>query len=146
MSEPEAADVSLSGETLKATAAKFTMAAAGFAGTIIFAWELGAAGLGAFYVLMSAAHIANRTTGGIADAIQKRASETEFPADEGFGLGILALVAWTGFCTVGVFLVEDWFVSYAGFENAPLAFGVIVFTVGAFIVVQALLSATGQIG
>lgn len=71
----DASEKSLSRETLKGVAAKFSMNLIGFGGTVIFARVLGAEGLGDFYTLMSVAALVNQVPSAFSSAIKKRASE-----------------------------------------------------------------------
>lgn len=146
MAQTEATDVSLGGETAKATLAKFTMAAAGFVGTIIFARLLGPVGIGGYYLLFTVVGLSNRPIGGLAATVQKRLSQTEFPAGEALSIATVAAVAWTVLCTAIAVLLSDALDAFVGFDQAWMPFGALLAGLNLFLIYQGALSATGRIG
>lgn len=81
-------DVDFGLEVSKGVLAKFTMAAIGFVGTLIFARELGPAGYGAFYLVVTLVNVLDNPVTGWATACKKRLSEEGFPDDEALGSGL----------------------------------------------------------
>jgi O-antigen/teichoic acid export membrane protein len=146
MSDTEASDVSLGGETAKATLAKFTMAVAGFVGTIVFARVLGPVGIGGYYLLMTVIRLSNRPIGGLSGAVQKRLSETGFNIGEALTIVTFVAIAWTALNVSAAYLLRGRLEAFVGFDNAILAFGALLGTLNLFILYQGALSATGQIG
>ena len=146
MSNTEASDVSLGGETAKATLAKFTMAAAGFVGTIAFARLLGPVGIGGYYLLMTVIKLSTRPIGGLSAAVQKRLSESSFAVGEAMTITTIVTLAWT-IINIGVaYLLRERFKSFVGFDDAVLAFSALLGTLNLFILYQGAISATGRIG
>ncbi|WP_435068382.1 oligosaccharide flippase family protein [Haloplanus sp. C73] len=146
MSDTEASDVSLGGETLKATLAKFTMAVAGLVGTIVFARLLGPVGIGGYYLLMTVIRLSTRPVGGLSTAVQKRLSESGFAVGEAMTITTSAALAWTALNVGVAYLLRERLKSFVGFEDAVLAFGVLLGTLNLFILYQGAISATGRIG
>jgi len=146
MSDTEASDVSLGGETAKATLAKFTMAVAGFVGTIAFARLLGPVGIGGYYLLMTVVKLSNRPIGGLSSAVQKRLSESGFQIGEAMTITTFVALAWTALNVSAAYLFRGKLESFVGFEDAVLAFGALLATLNLFILYQGALSATGRIG
>lgn len=72
--------------------AKFTMAAIGFAGSIIFARVLGPSGYGTFYLIVTLIHVLDNPITGWGGACKKRISEMEFPTAEALGSGLLGAI------------------------------------------------------
>lgn len=146
MSNTEASEVSLGGETAKATLAKFTMAVAGFVGTIAFARLLGPVGIGGYYLLMTVVKLSTRPIGGLSSAVQKRLSESGFAVGEAMTVTTLAAVGWTALNISAAYVFRDHLESFVGFDDAVLAFGALVGILNLFILYQGALSATGRIG
>lgn len=146
MSDTEASDVSLGGETAKATLAKFTMAVAGFVGTIVFARLLGPVGIGGYYLLITVIRLSNRPIGGLSSAVQKRLSESDFKTGEAMTIITFAALGWTTLNTIAAFFFRERLESFVGFDDAVLAFSVLLGTLNLFILYQGALSATGRIG
>lgn len=146
MSDTEASDVSLGGETAKATLAKFTMAVAGFVGTIIFARLLGPVGIGGYYLLMTVIRLSNRPIGGLSSAVQKRLSESGFNSGEAMTIITIAAFGWTTFSTVSAYFFRERLEAFVGFDDAVIAFSVLLGSLNLFILYQGALSATGRIG
>lgn len=146
MSDTEASEVSLGGETAKATLAKFTMAVAGFLGTIAFARLLGPVGIGGFYLLMTVVGLANRPIAGLGGAVQKRLSETDFKSGEAMTITTAVALVWTVVSIGAAYLFSERLISLVGFDDAVPAFGVLLGTLNLFILYQAAVSATGRIG
>ncbi|WP_339102595.1 oligosaccharide flippase family protein [Haloterrigena salinisoli] len=142
----DATSVSLGGETVKATAAKFTMAAIGFLGTIVFARVLGPTGFGGYYLLFSLVKIADRAVNGWGTAVKKRFSEADSPTGELVGSQALFTLVWMGLA-VGVALVTSrWLVSYTGLPEAPVLFVVLLFAVTLFEPLDLMVQARGRVG
>lgn len=141
-----AAEVSLSGETAKATVAKFMMAAAGFAGTVFFARTLGPVGFGGFYLLFSLVKITDRPIAGLAKAGQKRFSEVESEKDEIFGAQLVSSFVWTVVAVLVAIVAAKPLRLYTGLQSAPLLFGLLLVAVGLFEPLDKLVKARGKVG
>ncbi|WP_435069200.1 oligosaccharide flippase family protein [Haloplanus sp. C73] len=146
MGNREASDVSLGGETTKATLAKFTMAAAGFVGTIVFARLLGPFGIGGYYLLMTVIQVSNTPINGLSAAVQKRLSESNFEGAEAMTIATLVALVWTGIGVASAYLFRERFAAFVGFSEPVLAFGILMGALNLFSLYQGALSATGQIG
>ena len=142
----EASDTNFSVEVTKGIIAKFTMAALGFAGTIIFARILGRASFGGFYLLLSLIQIVDRPAVGWSNAAKKRFSEVGSANDEILGTQLLfggvAVVVFSLFA----FLFRKNLVSYTSLDQAPLLFSVLFTALVFFVPLQNLYSGTGKIG
>lgn len=79
-------------EISKGVLAKFAMAAIGFAGSIIFARDLGPSGYGSFYVILTLVNVLDNPVTGWGVACKKRISETGFPTEEALGSGLIGAV------------------------------------------------------
>lgn len=141
-----ASEKSLSGETIKATAAKVAMNIIGFTGTIIFARVIGAKGLGDFYTVMAVAGVANQVTSGFSDAVQKRASELDADLGEIITLSLVVPILWTTILGTGAIVFQDIIISYIGFSRAPSAFIAVLLAFAIYNSVESLLTANGRIG
>jgi len=142
----DATSVSLGGETVKATAAKFTMAAIGFAGTIVFARVLGPAGFGGFYLLFSLVKLGDRAVNGWGTAIMKRFSETGAPERELIGGQLVFTLGWLGLMGVVSVLASQWLVSYTGLAAAPVLFVVLMSAVTLYEPTDRVVQARGLVG
>lgn len=142
----DASDVSLGGETAKATLAKFLMAMAGFVGTVLFARLLGDVAFGGFYLLFSLVKLADRPIVGWGEATKKRFSEASDRESEFVGsvFGFIAL--WLGVMLVGATLAADWLRSYTGIETAPVVFIVLLLGVSMYEPFEKLVQARGLVG
>lgn len=144
--ETTAADVSLGGETAKATVAKFLMAAAGFAGSVFFARVLGPVSFGGFYLLFSVVKLADRPVAGLSKAGKKRFSEAGADRSEILGTQLLLSLAWALVTVAVAFLTAGWLRSYTGLASAPLLFAVLLVAVGLFEPLDKLVKARGKVG
>ncbi|PSP79653.1 polysaccharide biosynthesis protein [Halobacteriales archaeon QS_1_68_20] len=144
--ETTAADVSLGGETAKATVAKFLMAAAGFAGSIFFARYLGPVAFGGFYLLFSVVKLSDRPLAGVSKAGKKRFSEADADRSEILGTQLLASLAWALLASAVAVAAADWLRSYTGLPSAPLLFAVLLIAVGLFEPLDKLVKARGKVG
>lgn len=86
--------MNLGRETAFATAARFSMALLGFAGTVAFARLLGQTSFGGYYFLFAVAKLLNRPVIGGAIAGKKRISESGSKPDEIIGSVGLFLLVW----------------------------------------------------
>lgn len=142
----DASEVSLGGETAKATIAKFAMAASGFIGTILFARLLGPVAFGGFYLLFSLVKIADRPIGGLGSATKKRFSEADTPRREIVGALFLAVGVWFTLTVIGSLLLAGWLRSYTGLESAPLLFVLLMLAVMLYEPFEHLVHARGLVG
>ncbi|MGM0389025.1 MAG: oligosaccharide flippase family protein [Natrinema limicola] len=142
----DATSVSLGGETVKATAAKFTMAAIGFAGTIVFARVLGPAGFGGFYLLFSLVKLGDRAVNGWGTAIMKRFSEAGAPERELIGGQLVFTLGWLGLMGAVSVLASQWLVSYTGLAAAPVLFVVLMSAVTLYEPTDRVVQARGLVG
>ncbi|SEW11051.1 oligosaccharide flippase family protein [Natrinema salifodinae] len=142
----DATSVSLGGETLKATAAKFTMAAIGFLGTIVFARVLGPTGFGGYYLLFSLVKIADRAVNGWGTAVKKRFSEAETTPGELVGSQALFTLVWMAIVCATTILASDRLVAYTGLPEAPVLFIVLLFAVTLFEPLDLMVQARGRVG
>lgn len=144
MNDPS--DISLGGETVKATAAKLTMAAAGFVGTILFARILGPTGFGGFYLLLSLVKLADRPLAGWGGAAKKRFSESGAAEREILGAQLLVLAVGVVLAIVLAATIADPLRSYTGLSTAPLLFVVLFATLSLFEPLHQLINARGLVG
>ncbi|WP_126661925.1 lipopolysaccharide biosynthesis protein [Haloterrigena salifodinae] len=142
----DATSVSLGGETLKATAAKFSMAAIGFLGTIVFARVLGPTGFGGYYLLFSLVKIADRAVNGWGTAVKKRFSESDTEAGELVGSQALFTIVWMVFVCAVTLVVSNQLVDYTGLPEAPVLFVVLLFAVTLFEPLDLMVQARGRVG
>ncbi|QSW99708.1 oligosaccharide flippase family protein [Haloterrigena alkaliphila] len=142
----DATSVSLGGETVKATAAKFTMAAIGFLGTIVFARVLGPSGFGGYYLLFSLVKIADRAVNGWGTAVKKRFSEADAPTGELVGSQALFTLVWMGLAVAVALVTSRWLVSYTGLPEAPVLFVVLLLAVTLFEPLDLMVQARGRVG
>ncbi|WP_265108313.1 lipopolysaccharide biosynthesis protein [Halosolutus halophilus] len=142
----DATSVSLGGETVKATVAKFTMAVIGFAGTVVFARMLGPTGFGGFYLLFSLVKLGDRAVNGWGTAIMKRFSEVDAPERELIGGQLLFTLAWLSATGVAGVLASGWLVSYTGLPEAPVLFVVLMGAVTLYEPTDRVVQARGLAG
>lgn len=132
-------DVDFGLEVSKGVVAKFVMAALGFVGSIIFARELGPAGYGAFYLVLTLVNVLNNPITGWGTACKKRLSEADFPTDEALGSGLFTVLASAAVVLPGMYL----FVEYAdvfGVQKYFVPFCVLYICVSLFAVTNRMLS------
>ncbi len=142
----DATTVSLGGETVKATVAKFTMAAIGFLGTVVFARILGPTGFGGYYLLFSLVKLGDRAVNGWGAAIMKRYSEADAPERELVGGQLLFTLAWVAVTALVSLLAATWLVSYTGLPEAPVLFVVLMAAVALYEPIDGIVQARGLIG
>ncbi|MFC6718627.1 oligosaccharide flippase family protein [Natrialbaceae archaeon GCM10025810] len=142
----DASSVSLGGETVKATAAKFAMALVGFLGTIVFARILGPTGFGGFYLLFALVKIADRVAVGWGVATKKRFSEAGAPKGELLGSQVLFTAAWIALVAAVAAASSEWLVSYTGLSSAPVLFVALLSTVAFYEPLDSIVQARGLIG
>ncbi|WP_226007623.1 oligosaccharide flippase family protein [Natrinema salinisoli] len=142
----DATSVSLGGETVKATAAKFTMAAIGFLGTIVFARALGPTGFGGYYLLFSLVKIADRAVNGWGTAVKKRYSEADAPSGELIGSQGLFTLVWMALAVAAAVVASSRLVSYTGLPEAPILFVLLLFAVTLFEPLDLIVQARGRVG
>ncbi|WP_254761469.1 lipopolysaccharide biosynthesis protein [Natrinema marinum] len=142
----DASSVSLGGETVKATAAKFTMAAVGFVGTIVFARLLGPTAFGGFYLLFALVKIADRAVIGWGTAVKKRYSEAGAAKEELLGSQLLFTAGWVALSAVAVALAAPWLASYTGLPDAPILFLVLMAAVALYEPIDRVVQARGLVG
>lgn len=142
----DASSVSLGGETAKATIAKFTMAAIGFVGTIVFARVLGPTGFGGFYLLFSLVKIADRAVSGWGSATKKRYSEATTNKNEILGSQLVFTVVWVVLTGVLALVASNWLVDYTGLPEAPVMFVLLLVTVTLYEPTAQVIEARGLIG
>ncbi|TMT87165.1 polysaccharide biosynthesis protein [Haloterrigena sp. H1] len=142
----DATSVSLGGETVKATAAKFAMAAIGFAGTVVFARMLGPTGFGGYYLLFSLVKLGDRAVNGWGTAIMKRFSEADAPERELVGGQLVFTLAWVVLTGVVSMLASQWLVSYTGIPAAPVLFVVLMGAVTLYEPTDRVVQARGLAG
>ena len=142
----DAASFSLGGETVKATLAKLTMAAAGFVGTILFARVLGPTAFGGFYLLLSLVKLADRPLAGWGNASKKRYSEADASASEILGTQLLVNAVGIALAVAVAFALGGLLVSYTGLDAAPLLFVVLFASVSLFEPLHHMINARGLVG
>ncbi|WP_458188196.1 oligosaccharide flippase family protein [Haladaptatus sp. NG-WS-4] len=142
----EATDVSLGGETAKATVAKFAMAATGFFASVLFARELGPTVFGGYYLLFGATKLADRPLTGWATASKKRFSENAARRREIVGAQFLFNALWLLFTSGMALLLADQLQSYSGLTMAPLLFVILLASESNYESFDRVLKARGQIG
>ncbi|MFD1563004.1 lipopolysaccharide biosynthesis protein [Haloarchaeobius amylolyticus] len=142
----DATSVSLGGETVKATAAKFAMAAIGFVGTVVFARMLGPTGFGGYYLLFSLVKLGDRAVNGWGTAIMKRFSEADAPERELIGGQLVFTLAWVVLTGVVSVLASRWLVSYTGLPEAPVLFVVLMGAVTLYEPTDRVVQARGLAG
>lgn len=141
----EAAGISLSTETLGGTVAQFTMAAIGFAGTIIFARWLGPSAFGGIYLLFALVKFADRPMNGWSNAAKKRLSESDAFRPPAFGAQLLFDVGWVVVAGVGALLAGDVLRNYTGLALAPLLLVLLLVTESVFETIDSLVQGRGRI-
>ena len=142
----EATDVSLGGETAKATIAKFTMAATGFIASVVFARELGPTAFGGYYLLFGLTKLADRPLTGWATASKKRLSENETRHREIVGAQLLFNAVWVLLSTSAALLLANHLQSYSGLAMAPLLFVILLASESNYESFERVLTASGRIG
>ncbi|MBZ6494612.1 oligosaccharide flippase family protein [Natrinema longum] len=142
----DATSVSLGGETVKATAAKFVMAVIGFAGTVVFARVLGPTGFGGYYLLFSLVKLGDRAVNGWGTAIMKRFSEIEAPERELIGGQLVFTAAWLVLMSAVAAVASRWLVSYTGLSEAPVLFVVLMGAVTLYEPTDRVVQARGLVG
>jgi len=142
----DASSVSLGGETVKATVAKFAMAIVGFVGTIVFARILGPTAFGGFYLLFALIKIADRAVVGWGVAVKKRYSETGAPKAELLGSQLLFTGGWILLTAVAVAVAAPRLVSYTGLPDAPILFVVLMASVALYEPIDRVVQARGLVG
>lgn len=123
---PSASSVSLGGETLKATLAKFTMALSGFVGTIVFARILGPASFGGFYLLLTVVQMTDRPFKGFERAVKQRFAKDDTESGEILGFLICFAAIWTAIVLIGGLVFQSWLASYTQLERPFVPFAVLV--------------------
>ncbi|SIQ73157.1 Membrane protein involved in the export of O-antigen and teichoic acid [Haladaptatus litoreus] len=141
----EADGISLSRETLGGTAAQFTMAAIGFAGTVIFARWLGPATFGGVYLLFAVAKIADRPMNGWSLAAKKRLSESDSLRPPAFGAQLLFNVLWVALAVLAVVLAGDALRAYTGLALAPVLLVLLLATESTYETIESLVQGRGRI-
>jgi O-antigen/teichoic acid export membrane protein len=138
-------DRKLGWEALKGFAGKIIQAILGFAGTIIFARALGPISFGGFYFLLSLVFIVERPIQGFGQAIRKRWSEVDAPKGE--FVGSILLINAVFFTVVGLLVVTfaDRLRDATNIPEAPLAFMLILVSLGLFSPGQKMLLGEGRV-
>lgn len=142
----DASDVSLGGETAKATVAKLLMAVTGFVGTIVFARVLGPATFGGFYLLFGLVKLADRPANGWGIAAKKRFSEVADLDREVVGTVFAVVALWGGIAIVGAVVAANRLRSYTGLEEAPVLFVVLLLSVSLYEPLEKVVQARGLVG
>ncbi|WP_227373748.1 oligosaccharide flippase family protein [Haladaptatus halobius] len=142
----DATDVSLSGETAKATVAKFTMALSGFVGTVLFARLLGPVSFGGFYLLLGLVKIADRPIHGWAIAAKKRFSEHRVRDGTVVGSQAVFIAIWLVVVGVGSLTFSEALRNYTGLVAAPSLFLVLLVSEPMYEPFEKLLHGRGQVG
>ncbi len=146
MTGTDASSVSLGGETAKATLAKFTMAAIGFVGTIVFARVLGPTGFGGYYLLFSLVKLVDRAVSGWGSASKKRYSEATTDGDEILGGQLAFTVVWVALSGIALLIGSNWLVDYTGLPEAPVMFAVLLVAVTLYEPTEQVVQARGLVG
>ncbi|WP_458206999.1 oligosaccharide flippase family protein [Haladaptatus sp. NG-SE-30] len=141
----EAAGINLSKETLGGTVAQFTMAAIGFAGTVIFARWLGPTAFGGVYLLYALAKLADRPMNGWSLAAKKRLSESDALRPPAFGAQLLFDAGWLVIAGVVVFLAGDALRNYTELAAAPLLLVLLLATESVYETIDSLVQGRGRI-
>ncbi|MFB9805092.1 oligosaccharide flippase family protein [Haladaptatus pallidirubidus] len=141
----EADGISLSRETLGGTAAQFTMAAVGFAGTVIFARWLGPATFGGVYLLFAVTKIADRPMNGWSLAAKKRLSESDALRPPAFGAQLLFNAFWVALAVVAVLVAGDALRAYTGLALAPVLLVLLLATESMYETIESLVQGRGRI-
>ncbi|WP_049971710.1 lipopolysaccharide biosynthesis protein [Haladaptatus cibarius] len=141
----EADGISLSRETFGGTAAQFTMAAVGFAGTVIFARWLGPATFGGVYLLFAVAKIADRPMNGWSLAAKKRLSESDSLRPPAFGAQLLFNAFWVALAVLAVLVAGDALRAYTGLALAPVLLVLLLATESMYETIESLVQGRGRI-
>lgn len=144
MTEPSG--VSLGGETLKGTVAKFSMAAVGFAGTVVFARLLGPTDFGGFYLLFALVKFTDRPISGVANAAKKRFSETTQSESEVLGAMLLVIGGWLVVVVAAAAVGRSWLAAFTGLDGAVSLFVLLVLATMLYEPLERLVEARGRIG
>ncbi|SFR41357.1 lipopolysaccharide biosynthesis protein [Halogeometricum limi] len=125
-------DLNLKSEALSAVTSKVAMAALGFAGVVIFANELGAEGLGLYYLLLAPSQIIAKVQTGVGTALKKRISEAQTQAGEYISIGLLTHVVVTAVTVAVVVLFGSVLQRYIDAFEQPVLIALIVASFGLF--------------
>jgi O-antigen/teichoic acid export membrane protein len=130
-------------EALLSLVSKFSMGVLGFVGTVVFARELGASGLGVYQTAMAAAMVASRLSGGVGTAVRKRVSEVDADVARYLGLGLIVHLGLSAAVLAAVLLFFEPAVAYFG--SPEVTFGVVALVVafGLFEVVNRTYAGAG---
>jgi O-antigen/teichoic acid export membrane protein len=139
-------DLDLGVEVTKGMAAKPIQAALGFTGVVVFARELGPAGIGGFYLLLSLAQVVDFPVDGLSSALKKRYSEADAARGELFGLFIAIVAAAAALVAAGSAIAGERLTAYAGVGGAATLFVALFIGTIVFAPLQSLLVATGRLG
>lgn len=142
----DASEVNLGSETVKATAAKFSMAAIGFVGTIIFARILGPERFGAYYLLFALVKIADLPIDGWAMAVKKRFSEADTCTAELVGSQLIITLLWIMIGVVVMSVARGYVVSYTEISSGAFLFLALLSGEGLYLSAERLLQARGRVG
>lgn len=100
------AELDIGSEALISIVAKLMMAIIGFAGIVIFARVLGSAGLGVYYIMLTASRVLAMASFGLGTALEKRVSETDSNPSKLLGGAFLFHTGFTVIIGLGGFLVS----------------------------------------
>lgn len=136
----------MSRETVIAITAKFTLAATGFLGVVIFARALGVKGIGKYYAILAASKMIIQVPGAVNGAIKKRISEVDTGNPEYFGLGLMfnfGFVLLLGVVTLAAYPLLR---PYLGPRIFGFGMVVVVASLSTFSLVNRVYAATGNPG
>lgn len=142
----DAREVSFGLESFKGVSAKILMAGLGFAGSVVFAREIGPAQFGGFYLMLSVLNLSIRPLTGVHDAAKKRIAEVDAVASEFFGALVLVAAVTVAVLLAAAFGFSGPFTRYTGVEQTPVLFGLVLTAVLTFMTAQTVLRGQGQFG
>lgn len=139
----DAGGMDLGLETIKSFAGKLIQAVTGFAGTLVFANELGATSFGGFYLLVALVFVVDRPMRGVARAFRKRYSEDDSPKRELVGVVALFNTAFLVVVGIGLWLFRHRLAAETNVSNAAVVFLALFASLSVFFPTQQVLSAHG---
>lgn len=139
-------ELDLGREAMIGFSARGAMMAFGFAGVVIFAHVLGAAGLGRFYIVLAAGKLLSQFSNGIGAAVKKRVSEAGTAPAAFLGAGLLAHLGFSAAVGISTLLLEPLLQRFFSVPNLAIGITAVVFGLGLFQICNAFYAGLGNPG
>ena len=139
-------ELDLGRETLISFGSRAAMMAFGFAGVVLFARVLGPAGLGAYYLVLTAGQWISQLSNGVGSAVKKRVSESGTDPQTFLAVGLLAHLGVSVAVALVVSLADPLLAAVVNVPNLVVSITAIVFSLGLFQICNALYSGIGNPG